>query len=100
MDMRSARGLTLIEVLMVVAIIGIILVMTIPGLRRARMAANEASAVQSLRAINSGERSFSATCGQGGFAVDLADLAKVPAGSASGFISPDLNSNGVVKSGY
>ena len=36
----------------------------------------------------------------GGYAVDLADLVKSPTGSTQGFISPDLNANLVVKSGY
>jgi len=61
---------------------------------------NEASAIGSLRAINSGQASFSSSCAAGGYAVDLADLVKAPTGSSQGFISPDLNHNDVVKSGY
>ena len=40
------------------------------------------------------------SCAAGGYAVDLADLVKKPTGSSQGFISPDLNANLVVKSGY
>ena len=40
------------------------------------------------------------SCGANGYAVTLADLAKPAAGTAMGFISPDLSINGVVKSGY
>lgn len=67
---------------------------------RAKMSAAEASAVASLRIINSSQASYSSSCGSGGYAVDLADLAKPPSGATVAFISPDLATNGVAKSGY
>jgi type IV pilus assembly protein PilA len=67
-------GFSLIELLIVVAIILIIAAIAIPNLMRARMAANESSAVASLRTANTGEITYQSTYPTVGFAPALVNL--------------------------
>jgi type IV pilus assembly protein PilA len=110
--MRATKqnGFSLIELLIVVAIILIIAAIAIPNLLRARMAANESSAVASLRTINTGEITYNSTYPTVGFAPTLVSLggalgaACVPASASACLIDSVLANNGNPatsgKSGY
>jgi type IV pilus assembly protein PilA len=100
MKMRSQKGFTLVELLIVAAILGIVAALAVPGLLRSRMSANEASAIASLRAIVSAQIAYSTTCGRNGYASALPTLGAPPPGSAIAFIEQDLALATALKSGY
>jgi prepilin-type N-terminal cleavage/methylation domain-containing protein len=99
---RHEKGFSLVELLIVVAIILVIAAIAIPSLIRSRIVANQASAIESLRVLGTSEVTYAAIYG-GGYSATLTALGPVPAGgvatvTAAGLID-DLLASGF-KSGY
>jgi len=98
----DARGFSLIELMIVMAIILVIASIAIPNFLRAKMAANGASAVQSLRSLNTAEVSYS-TSFNIGYSASLAQLGPPTGGSPVSSAAADLadaSLAGGQKSGY
>lgn len=98
---RLARGFALIDLIFVCGIIGLLCSIALPRLLLAKQAAGAASAIGSMRAINSAQLTFALTCGSGFYAPTLTTLGTAPAGSQEPFITASLGgADTVTKSGY
>ena len=99
--MRDSRGFTLVELLLVIAIVGILATISIANYQYARLRGTETAAIGALSAINRAQFTYMQTCGKQKFAPHLTTLGKSSPGSAAAFLSPDLTAaDEIEKSGY
>ena len=98
---RHEAGFTLVDLLFVIALIGVLASMAIPGLMRARGAAQASSALGTLRVVNSAQLTYAISCGLGFYSPDFPSLGVPPPSTTEGYLSPDLSAGLTFnKSGY
>src|SRR5436190_20606811 len=98
---RQARGFALIDLIFVCGMLGLLLSIAMPRLFLARQSASSASALASMRVINSSQLTYALTCGAGFYAPNLTTLGTPPPGSHEAFITAGLGSaNTITKSAY
>jgi type II secretory pathway pseudopilin PulG len=98
---RSAQGFALIDLIFVCGIIGVLCSIALPKLLLARQSAGAASAIGSMRTINSAQLTYALTCAGGFYAPNLTTLGTPPPGSNEPFVGPDLGAaDTITKSGY
>ena len=94
-------GFTLIDLLFTASLIATIATMALPSLLRARGVAQSASAVATLRVVNSAQLSFAVTCGSGFYSPTFPTLGVPPPASPTAFLPPELTSGvSFLKQGY
>lgn len=94
---RKAEGFALIDVIFVCGIIGLLCSIVLPKLALARQSAGAASAIGSMRAINSAQLTYALTCAGGFYAPTLTALGTPPPGSNEAYITPELGAANVVQ---
>ncbi len=98
---RAEAGFTLIDLLFTASLICTLCTMALPSLFRARGAAQAASAVSTVRVVNSAQLSFAVACGSGFYAPDFPTLGVPPPGSPAAFLPAELSSGAsFLKQGY
>jgi type II secretory pathway pseudopilin PulG len=98
---KGESGFTLIDLLFTASLICTLCTMALPSLMRARGAAQSASAVGTVRVVNSSQLSFAVTCGSGFYSPDFVILGIAPPNSLTAFQPPELSTGAsFLKQGY
>lgn len=99
-DGHSEAGFTLIEIMLVAAVIAILAAIAVPQIGAARAASFETSTITSLREIQRAQSAFAASCGGGAYAPTIARLATAPKANAPTFIAPGFTADTIDRAGY
>jgi type II secretory pathway pseudopilin PulG len=98
---KGESGFTLIDLLFTASLICTLCTMALPSLMRARGAAQSASAIGTVRVVNSSQLSFAVTCGSGFYSADFVTLGIPPPNSPTAFLPPELSTGtSFLKQGY
>ena len=101
LPIRKPQGFALIDLIFVCGVIGVLCSIALPRLFLAKQMAGAASAIGSMRVINSAQLTYALTCGAGFYAPSLTTLGTAPVGSREAFITQSLGgADTVTKSGY
>lgn len=99
--LKGERGFTLIDLLFTASLICTLATMALPGLMRARGVAQSASAMGTMRVINSAQLSYAVTCGSGFYSPDFHTLGVAPPASFQAFLPSEMTGGASFnKSGY
>jgi len=94
-------GMTLIELCIVIVILGILLVVAVASLQRARMMANESSAIAIMQTINKAQFAYASECGRGHYAPSLTQLGGTRPGRDQSYLAEDIGiANYPQRNGY
>src|SRR5262245_55380529 len=98
---NGESGFTLIDLLFTASLICTLCTMALPSLYRARGAAQSASAISTIRVVNSAQISFAVACGSGFYSPDFPTLGTVPIGGVTAFLPAELSGGATfMKQGY
>ena len=99
--LRSPQGMTMIELVVVLFILATLFVLAVAAVGRARLAANESSAIGALRTVTKAEFAYAADCGSGNYATSLVVLGTKPPHTVQGYLNVDLGAHSTSQiSGY
>jgi type II secretory pathway pseudopilin PulG len=99
--LAKAQGFALIDLIFVCGIIGLLASIALPSMLKAKQSASGASAIGSMRSINSAELTYALTCGNGFYAPNLTTLGYPPTGTREPFLGGGLTrADTVIKTSY